>query len=239
MPLTNRKANSSEPLRPILGQRLKSVGGGSARRALSFLGSNNRRANLRLAESLLTISTSEFRNKWNFDPIAETPLPQGQFLWTPVKPTTQVPLVAVKLATAMRPKTEAEADLAACFKLPQKEVITKLNENTKCKDSEHSVNQDMVYMGQLCKEARCLSVKETSIHKQLCPDSENNNSLSINKQMCPDIENNNNSLSLNKQLCPDSENNNSLSYLIINKEVCPDSENNNSLSIHKQLCANS
>ncbi|CAL4066606.1 unnamed protein product [Meganyctiphanes norvegica] len=219
MALTHRKANTSEPLRPILGQRLKPTGRGSARRVLSFLGSNNRKANLRLAESLLTISQSEFRTKWNFDPIAETPLSQGQFLWTPVKPTLQVSLlVDVKLTTTARPKT----DLEMCFELPHKEVITKFNdENTKCNDSENGLNLDMIYIGQLCKEARCLSVKETSIHIQLCPDSEDNNSLSINKQ-----------------LCPDSENNNSLSYLSINKQLCSDSENNKSISMNKQLCAN-
>ncbi|CAL4170166.1 unnamed protein product [Meganyctiphanes norvegica] len=252
MALTHRKAN--EPLRSIIGQRLNPAGGGSAKRALSFLGSNNRRENLRLAESLLTISASEFRTKWNFDPIAETPLPQGQFLWKPVKPTLQVPLVAVKLATAVRPQTESEADLAACFKLPQKEVVTKLNdENIQVyyKDSVNSINQDMEHTDQTCKEVRCLSIEETCMHKQLCPDSGNNNSLSINKQLCPDSENNNsliinkqlcpgsennNSLSINEQLCPDSENNNSLS---INKQLCPDSENNNSLSINEQLCPNS
>ncbi|CAL4166418.1 unnamed protein product [Meganyctiphanes norvegica] len=178
MVLTDTTAHSSDPLRPILGQRLKHVGGGSVRKAISFQGSINRRANLQLAESLLTISQSEFRTKWNFDPIAETPLPQqGQFLWTPLTPMSQVPLVDVKLATAMRPKTEAEADLATCFRLPHKENVTKINDkDPMCKESE---NKDVKNKDQICKEQTCLSVTETSTNKLLCPDMENNNN-SIN-----------------------------------------------------------
>ncbi|CAL4122510.1 unnamed protein product [Meganyctiphanes norvegica] len=185
MALTHRKANSSDSLRPILGQRLKPIGGGNASRALSFLGGNDRKANLRLAESLLTISQSEFRTKWNFDPIAETPLPQGQFLWKPVKPTLQVPLVDVKLATAVaRPKTEAATDLAACFKLPKRDFVTKLNDgNSVCKISENSVNQDIKHMNKTHKELRSLTLKETTTNKQLCPNIDNNNIVETNREI--------------------------------------------------------
>lgn len=56
-----------------------------ARRALSELGPNDTKANLRMAESLITISTEQFMKKWNFDPIRCQPLPAGRYQWTPVK----------------------------------------------------------------------------------------------------------------------------------------------------------
>ncbi|XP_042886554.1 uncharacterized protein LOC122262585 [Penaeus japonicus] len=56
-----------------------------ARRALSELGPNDPKANLRMAESLITISTEQFMKKWNFDPIRCQPLPSGRYQWTPVK----------------------------------------------------------------------------------------------------------------------------------------------------------
>lgn len=46
---------------------------GRARRALSLLGSNDAKANLQLAESLMTISAEEFAAKWNFDPVRSVP----------------------------------------------------------------------------------------------------------------------------------------------------------------------
>ncbi|XP_066985913.1 uncharacterized protein [Macrobrachium rosenbergii] len=61
---------------------------GRARRALSLLGVNNVKLNIRLAETLLTISTEEFAKKWNFDPVQGVPLPEGRFQWTPVTPNS-------------------------------------------------------------------------------------------------------------------------------------------------------
>ncbi|XP_068223432.1 uncharacterized protein [Palaemon carinicauda] len=55
-----------------------------ARRALSLLGVNNVKLNIRLAETLLTISSDEFAKKWNFDPVQGVPLPEGRFQWAPV-----------------------------------------------------------------------------------------------------------------------------------------------------------
>lgn len=56
-----------------------------ARRALTELGRNDPKLNMKMAESLLTISGAEFIKKWNFDPIREKPLPPGRYLWTAVK----------------------------------------------------------------------------------------------------------------------------------------------------------
>lgn len=56
-----------------------------ARRALSELGPNDSKANLRMAESLITISAEQFMKKWNFDPIRCQPLPPGRYQWAPVK----------------------------------------------------------------------------------------------------------------------------------------------------------
>ncbi|XP_064105005.1 uncharacterized protein LOC135214589 [Macrobrachium nipponense] len=61
---------------------------GRARRALSLLGVNNVKLNIRLAETLLTISSEEFAKKWNFDPVQGVPLPEGRFQWTPVASST-------------------------------------------------------------------------------------------------------------------------------------------------------
>lgn len=47
------------------------------RRALTELGRNDRKHNARLANRLLTISTEEFKQKWNFDPIKMKPITEG------------------------------------------------------------------------------------------------------------------------------------------------------------------
>ncbi|KAK8730870.1 hypothetical protein OTU49_007666 [Cherax quadricarinatus] len=58
----------------------------SARRALSELGVNDSKANLRMAEALFTITAEHFMKKWNFDPVRCRPLPSGRYQWTPAKP---------------------------------------------------------------------------------------------------------------------------------------------------------
>lgn len=47
------------------------------RRALVELGRNDRKHNAKLANRLLTISTQEFKQKWNFDPIKMKPITEG------------------------------------------------------------------------------------------------------------------------------------------------------------------
>ncbi|XP_042233418.1 uncharacterized protein LOC121873781 [Homarus americanus] len=57
----------------------------SARRALSELGINDTKANLKMADTLFTITAEQFIKKWNFDPIRCRPLPSGRYQWTPAK----------------------------------------------------------------------------------------------------------------------------------------------------------
>ncbi|XP_068235240.1 uncharacterized protein [Palaemon carinicauda] len=57
----------------------------AARRALSELGPNDPKANMRMAESLITITAEQFMKKWNFDPIRFKPMTPGRYVWTPVK----------------------------------------------------------------------------------------------------------------------------------------------------------
>jgi len=83
----NPAAVPSTPMRPAsttfsLAARMKR--GGGARRALSNLGNNDTQANLRLAESLLTVSQEKFAKKWNFDPVNTLPLAPGRYLWSQV-----------------------------------------------------------------------------------------------------------------------------------------------------------
>lgn len=58
----------------------------SGRRALQELGPNDPKLNMKVAESLLTISAERFKRKWNFDPIAMKPT-KGPFVWTPLAKT--------------------------------------------------------------------------------------------------------------------------------------------------------
>lgn len=97
---------------------------GRARRALSLLGSNDAKANLQLAESLMTISAEEFAAKWNFDPVRAVPLPRGRFQWAPV--ATLSPCAAAHgAAEGVAPASPAEApreDLRTCLAVPTSDL---------------------------------------------------------------------------------------------------------------------
>lgn len=97
---------------------------GRARRALSLLGSNDAKANLQLAESLMTISAEEFASKWNFDPIRAVPLPRGRFQWAPVAPLNPC-AAAHGAAEGVAPASPAEApreDLRTCLAVPTSDL---------------------------------------------------------------------------------------------------------------------
>ncbi|XP_037788000.1 uncharacterized protein LOC119583541 [Penaeus monodon] len=97
---------------------------GRARRALSLLGSNDAKANLQLAESLMTISAEEFAAKWNFDPVRSVPLPRGRFQWAPVAPLSPC-AAAHGTAEGVAPASPAEApreDLRTCLAVPTSDL---------------------------------------------------------------------------------------------------------------------
>jgi len=108
----------STPLRPApstfsLAARMKR--GGGARRALSNLGNNDTQANLRLAESLLTVSQEKFAKKWNFDPVEVVPLAPGRYLWAPVTSNqAQSPAESKGMDTVVK-----GSDILTCFTLPK------------------------------------------------------------------------------------------------------------------------
>ncbi|CAL4213575.1 unnamed protein product [Meganyctiphanes norvegica] len=77
-----------------------------ARRALTELGRNDPKLNMKMAESLLTISGAEFIKKWNFDPIREKPLPPGRYLWTAVKQQRRLARETAAAAAAASGTTE-------------------------------------------------------------------------------------------------------------------------------------
>jgi len=113
---------TATPPRPstTLSFRMKRNGGGlsSARRALSALGNNNALDNLRMAESLLTITQDKFMKKWNFDPVNVVPMAPGRFQWASVSAT----------ASQNLPSIAANRDISTCFTLPSQDISSRVPE---------------------------------------------------------------------------------------------------------------
>ncbi|RXG72007.1 hypothetical protein Avbf_01100 [Armadillidium vulgare] len=68
----------------------------SASRALKELGPNDPKLNLKMAESLLTISANQFLDKWNFNTITMKPT-VGRYEWVPVQHESR-PLCELKVS---------------------------------------------------------------------------------------------------------------------------------------------
>ena len=56
-----------------------------ARRALTELGTNDTKMNLKMAQEILTISAEQFAKKWNFDPVQMRPIDTGNYDWTQLR----------------------------------------------------------------------------------------------------------------------------------------------------------
>lgn len=108
----------------------------AARRALSELGPNDPKANMRMAESLITITAEQFMKKWNFDPINFRPMAPGRYVWTPVKTKK---IQAQTTTTAL--STSLPSSSATPFASLAKETITSALEE---RLSGHHLSNDAI-----------------------------------------------------------------------------------------------
>ncbi|XP_064097455.1 uncharacterized protein LOC135208826 [Macrobrachium nipponense] len=117
----------------------------AARRALSELGPNDPKANMRMAESLITITAEQFMKKWNFDPISFRPMAPGRYVWTPVKTkkmssqTTTTPTALS--ATTSLPSSSSSSSAATPFASLAKETIASALEE---RLSGHHLSNDAI-----------------------------------------------------------------------------------------------
>ncbi|KAK7083340.1 hypothetical protein SK128_021734 [Halocaridina rubra] len=156
-PLKSRFGTSRLPLRLKRGR--------GARRALSLLGNNNRRDNLHLAESLLTISAQDFAQKWNFDPVEGVPLPSGRFQWTPLTPAPLEDSLKGTAVTSRDPSTSGpEEGEKSCINLPvpsvevpsQKSLDYSLNQQDRKSTTDEGSSSKPILEPHACCPRTCL-----------------------------------------------------------------------------------
>lgn len=128
----------------------------TARRALSELGISDSKANLKMAETLFTITAEQFMKKWNFDPIRCCPLTPGRYQWTPARPLARRPHLQEQDApwqTAADP-TLHQGDAATLF-LEGAEYVTRLPGEGR--PVTRYLQEEDRCCGHLQEESRCCS----------------------------------------------------------------------------------
>lgn len=146
----------------------------SARRALTELGINDSKLNLKMAETLCTITAEQFMKKWNFDPIRCRPLPTGRYQWTPVNSVTRKQRLTQQLYPSDTSAVDYALDNTHTVPSDDADPLDRLTEHWDDVPAARGTSDESAEEVRCCEDYNT-TAKPTTVHVLLTPHKKHNN----------------------------------------------------------------